>query len=473
MKRRYTPAAISLTAAPPRRYNFAVNGLISAAFNWRPRPPFYYGWLVLGAAALGAFVATGVAQTVLGGVQDLIAEDMGWPRSTIAFAATAGTWASGLTMPFVGRLVDRYGPRLMMAAAALVVGCCYLALGGVNSLWQFCLAYVIARALAGPNLQNVVPRTVAVNFFRRKRNLALGITAQNRISGEALNLLIITMTAAAFSWRAAYRALGAMALPLAIPLFIVMRRKPEDIGLLPDGDKPTPPRPQRPSPRQSADAAQTAAPPPQTEFDWRVREVIRIPAFWRIVWAEFLAVSMTAAVAFQLVPFLTDSGMPYAAAAGALMLSVLLGGLSVPLWGHLSDKFTIKRLTIAALAATVVPTAAFAALTFQIQLPLVGVIDIPAVGFYLSIAWGVASGGLPVVGSMMLGHYFGRASFGALTGLTGPFRTAAMGLGPSLGALLYDATGGYGIIFAAAIVAYIAAIALNWGVQRPPPAPRP
>ena len=353
-------------------------------------------------------------------------------------------------MPFVGKLVDRYGPRYMMLAAALIVSACFFALGGVNSVWQFYVAYIISRSFAGPNLQNVVPRTVAVNFFRRKRNLALGITALNRIGGEALNLLIITLVAGVLSWRAAYRTLGIVALPLSIPLFLIMRKRPEDIGLLPDGD--------RAEPGGSARGESVRWPP--GEFDWRLREVVLVPSFWFIVWAEFLAVSTTAAVTFQLVPFLTDGGMSRSLAAGALMLSVLLGGLSVPLWGYLSDRFTIRRLTIAAVTATSVPTVAFA------------FIDVPSVGFYVSVVWGIASGGIPVVGSMMIGDYFGRRSFGALTGLTGPFRTAAMGLGPALGALLVNVTGGYTAIFAVAVVSYIAAVALNYSVQRPRLPPR-
>ena len=84
-------------------------GRLKAFVEWRPHPPFYYGWLLLGTAALGAFIATGVAQTVLGGVQDLIALDMGWDRTTIAFAATAGTWISGL--PNL-KLLIRWDPKL-------------------------------------------------------------------------------------------------------------------------------------------------------------------------------------------------------------------------------------------------------------------------------------------------------------------------------------------------------------------------
>lgn len=420
--------------------------ILKTITDWHPRPPFYYGWLVLGTAAIGAFIATGVAQTVLGGVQDLIAADMGWDRSTIAIAATAGTWISGLTMPIIGKLADRYGPRYMMVIAALIVGMSYIMLSNVNSIWQFYLAYIVARAIAGPNLQNVVPRTVAVNFFRKKRNLALGITALNRITGESLNIQVITLITGAFSWRMAYRILGLSALPLTIPLFLIMRKRPEDIGLLPDGDEALPVQSESGTASSTSDAG---------NFDWRVLEVVLVPAFWFIVWAEFLAVSTTGAIAFEIVPFLSDSGLSPTLAASALTVSIFLGGLSVPVWGYFSDKSTTKRLVIIALSATIVPTV------------LLLVTDTQSVGFYLVIIWGLLAGGLPIIGSMMIGQYFGRRSFGSITGLTGPFRTAAMGLGPTLGAMVFNLTDGYTVLFIMATVSYVLAIVLNYSVRMP------
>ena len=80
---------------------------------WTPRTPVFYGWVVLGIISLGTYAATGVAQVVFGGIQNLIYEDMGWDRKTVAFAVTAGTWGSGLLTPFVGRLADRHGPRAL------------------------------------------------------------------------------------------------------------------------------------------------------------------------------------------------------------------------------------------------------------------------------------------------------------------------------------------------------------------------
>ncbi len=74
--------------------------VLQAALNWRPRTPFFYGWLVLGVGALGAFVATSIAGVVLGGIQGFIFEETGWTRSTIGLAAAAGVWGSGLLATF-------------------------------------------------------------------------------------------------------------------------------------------------------------------------------------------------------------------------------------------------------------------------------------------------------------------------------------------------------------------------------------
>ena len=187
---------------------------------------------------MGALIATSVAQTVFGGVQDLIAGEIGWDRKTIALAATLGTWTSGLTMPFIGKLVDRFGPRWMMLFASLLVGTGIIYFSGSQSIWQFFVGYIVVRAVAGPNLQNLIPRTIAVNFFEKKRNFAMGITSLNRIIGESINIQIITAIATSYSWRTAYKAIGFVSIPLSLPIFLLIRHKPEDVGQLPDGDLP-------------------------------------------------------------------------------------------------------------------------------------------------------------------------------------------------------------------------------------------
>ena len=169
--------------------------LIKTIADWRPRTPFYYGWLILAMSAVGTYAATGSTQLVFGGVQNFIFEDMGWDRSTIAYAVTAGTWASGLITPFVGTLADRYGPRGLMPIAAFIAGLCFFAIAGMQAVWHFYAAYIVARTIASPMLVGVVPRTAAVNFFNRRRNLALGISAMARPFGGAINIQIFSLIA--------------------------------------------------------------------------------------------------------------------------------------------------------------------------------------------------------------------------------------------------------------------------------------
>ena len=407
-------------------------------------------------AALGTYAATGVAQVVIGGIQNLIFDDLGWDRSTIAFAVTAGTWMSGLLAPVFGRLVDRHGPRRLMPPAALIAGVSFIALAGIRQVWHFYAAYTIARAIANPALVGVVPRTVAVNFFNRKRNLAIGLVSTFRPVSGAINIQIISVIAAASSWRVAYRLLGAFSILLVVPLYLIMRKRPEDIGLRPDGDET--PALYRPATSAEGRGGQATS---AMDGSWTAGEAIATSAFWLIVSAEMLTILTSGTVGFQIVPFLVDSGISQPVAVIALSLSSLLGALVNPGWGILADRYQPRILATFATLATLVTATFFIATAGGTG------------GFIVAIAWGIASGGLDVLGSMMLAQYFGRASYGTITGLTGPFQMAFLGLGPTFGALLYRATDGYSVIWYYALGAYAVATLLIFSARRPARRSRP
>ena len=409
--------------------------------DWRPRTPFYYGWLILAMSAVGTYAATGSTQLVFGGVQNFIFEDMGWDRSTIAYAVTAGTWASGLITPFVGTLADRYGPRGLMPIAAFIAGICFFAIAGMQAVWHFYAAYIVARTIASPMLVGVVPRTAAVNFFSRRRNLALGISAMARPFGGAINIQIFSLIAIAASWRTAFQVQGIISLLIVIPLFLIMRRSPSDIGLQTEGaGESAEPR----NRRSTSPAAQVASRP---ESDWTAAQAARTSAFWLIIAAESLVILMSGTINFQIVPYLRDVGISPALAAGALSVSSLLGSLGNPFWGWLSDIFSPRRLALITLAISGV------AVGFFLLVPE-GRLSIAVVILYGSLA-----GGLNILGHMMIAQYFGRSSFGSITGLMGPFQTGALGLGPTLGSILYRITGGYRTIYLFGVLSYILALA--------------
>ena len=115
-------------------------------------------------------------------------------------------------------------------------------------------------------LISVVPRTLAVNFFQRQRNFAIGLISMARPVAGAANIQSFALLAGAgYSWRVGYRALGVFALLFTLPLLIILRRRPEDIGLLPDGASAQWPT----NPRLARATAAPRRPTGDSEYSWR------------------------------------------------------------------------------------------------------------------------------------------------------------------------------------------------------------
>ena len=421
--------------------------LFKRATSWTPKTTIYYGWIVIAVGALGTYASSGSAQVTLAGIQTLIFEDTGWDRSTIALGITIGTWVAGLLTPVFGKIADTHGPRLAMPLTSLIVGVCFYWIGGMSAIWHFYVAYIIARGLGNPVLIGVMPRTVAVNFFDRKRNLALGIVSMARPCFGAINVQLITLISTWSSWRTAYKLLGVYSILLTIPLSLFIRKDPESIGLLADGEKP------KLSNQESFIKSEEVA-----DIDkhiWSAREAAKTFTLWAIVSAEFLIILTSGTIGFQLVPYLHESGLPISMAALAWTISTLLNAFSNPIWGFLSDIYSPRKLVLSAMPICLVVTSIFL------------LIDGGYPGFACVVIWGAASGGLNVLGGMIIANYFGRHSFGSISGIMGPFQIIGLGLGPIIGAIMYDATGGYMYLFAFAIITYLAATMLFFFAKPP------
>ena len=414
---------------------------LSALLNRRPNTPFYYGWLVLGLSGMGAFVATAVAGVVLGGVQSYILEDTNWPRTSIGLASSCGVWMSGFFAPFAGRLADRYGPRWLMPVGVIVLGLSMVSIGGVHTAWQFFLAAVIGRAISQPFLIGVVPRTMAVNFFNRRRNIALAITGVYRPVSGALIIQAFSVITLLADWRMAFRLLGVCSLFLTIPMIIVMRRRPEDIGLLPDGARVPPatgPSDFTPVGRGGHGAPRETV---VTEVSWTSKEAMRSKAFWMVSMVAFLNVTGSSGLGFSLVPYLHEfAGLTTPQAAGVLSVSTFLA-LSSLVWGQVAGKLTPRWCIVGAMAVATLAT-----------LALLQVNSLVA-AYAFGVFWGLFHSALEVLLYMVLADYFGRNSYGAIVGAMRPFEAAGLGLGQIVGPVIYDLTGSYAILilFSAAV----------------------
>ena len=119
-----------------------------------------------------------------------------------------------------------------------------------------------------------------------------------------------------------------------------------------------------------------------------------------------------------------------------------------PIWGFLSDSYPPRRLVLIALPVCLLVTSIFL------------IINGGLAGFFCVICWGASSGGLNVLGGMIIASYYGKDSFGTISGIMGPFQTFGLGIGPTLGALLFNATGGYRSLFIFALTSYLGATLL-------------
>lgn len=415
--------------------------------NWRPTPPFFYGWLVLGVGALGAFVATSIAGVVLGGVQGLIVEDTGWQRSTIGLAAAVGVWGSGLAAPVLGRLADRYGPRLLMPLGTFVLGIALFGLGEIHSVWLFFLFTVLARTLSQPLLIGVVPRTVAVNFFRRHRNTALALIGMFRPLSGAVLIQIIVAISLAYDWRMAFQCVGILSLMITLPMLLMIRRRPEDIGLHPDGDSGSGSVSVEGLPRSATHRA-------ATEQAWTARDAFRTKAFWLIAITTFLSVTSESAISFNMVPYFREQAdLSTVQATSVLSVSTLLAVSSLA-WGRVADKLSPRQCMISAMLGA----AGIALFLFAVRSL--------TTAYLFGIGWGIVSSAQVLI-YIMLAQYYGQTSYGAITGALRPFEAGGLGLGQSLGALLYDVTGSYSGLMIVALVAHILAALLIF-LARPP-----
>ena len=401
----------------------------------------------------------------MGGIQSFILEDTGWNRSTIGFGITAGVWCSGLVAPFVGRLADRYGPRWLMSFGLIVMGISLFSMAGISSVWQFYLVVILGRSLTHPLLIGVVPRTVAVNFFQRRRALAVSLTGMFRPISGGTNIQITSSISAAYGWRNAFRILGSVSLLLALPIFIVMRRRPEDIGLLPDGTKAdghalTGSPEIQPGP-SSLEAGRT---PPASigtpEFSWTAGEALRTRAFWLMALAALMAVMASSGMAFNMVPYLQEQAhLSRAQATGVLSLSTVLA-LSHLGWAYLANKLTPRVCIMAAMV--------FAA---GMVLYLSTAVSSAFSAYIFGVLWGISSGSSEALIYILLTSYFGRASYGTLVGSLRPFEAAGLGVGHSLGPVIYDLTKSYKGLLAAVMVFHLMA-ALFIFLVRPPALPQ-
>ena len=400
----------------------------------RVRLPFYYGWLLVATA----FVTMGIgvnARTAFSLFFPPILNEFGWDRGVTAGAFSFGFLVSAAFSPLLGRLVDRRGPRLMVETGVGLVGIglllatlvsrpwhLYLTLGVLVGGGSVCLAYT-GHALFLPQ------------WFVRRRGLAVSIAFSGVGVGSIVLLPWVQVIIASGGWRHACVVFAIVVLVVLAPLNLVLRRRPEDLGLLPDGD--TAPRDPRPGAQP-----ENVVDPVWVAVDWTLPRALRTTRFWWVVVAYFCGLFAWYAVQVHQTKYLTEIGFSPTLAAWALGLVSLAGIPGQVILGHVSDRVGREWVwTLGSLGFAL----CFALLLAMQQAPT------PLLLYSMVVAQGALGYGLTsVFGAIPAEIFQGRQQ----ATIFGTINLAAIGggaVGPWLTGTLHDVTGSHVLAFWIAI----------------------
>jgi MFS family permease len=371
----------------------------------------FYGWYIVAVCWVVNFFVFGISVNTFTVYVKPIQADLGWSRGEISLAISLSAVAMGLGAPFIGRLIDRIGARLAMAAGAAVIGVCMILLSRSQSLPYFYTMFIVSGV--GQGAATIIPVSMVIsNWFTAMRGKALGIAMTGTGLGAMVMVPVSTWIVTNWGWRISWQIMGCIIL-LMVPLnLLLIRTRPSDRGLLPDGGL-------------------VAPEVPAADRGLSVPEALRTQAFWMIGAMMVLAGLVAMGVGVHLMPYLTDIG--HSESRAGLIIAVISGMtfLGKITLGSIVDRWGV-RVTVAL---------AYGLILAGILL-LMGSGGL-AVAFVFAIVYGLGIGAPLVVNPALTAERLGLKHFGGVFGILTLLNTGGVALGAVLTGFIYDAAGSY------------------------------
>jgi MFS family permease len=399
----------------------------------------YYGWVMVVALGVTTIVSYGSSQYLFGVLVLPVTGELQWDRASLSGAFSLGLVVSGFVGLGVGRFVDRRGARWVMTAGSALLGLSMIGLSRVETLPAFYLWWAGGVGLAQALTQYPVTFTVIANWFQRRRGAAMALLTVLGGLSSPIFIPLVGWLAPRLGWRDTLLVLAAINLLVALPMhLLVVRRHPEDIGLLPDGAISE-------APVRHADL-----------FGDTLRQAVRRLPFWTLT-ANICLGLMAANVVFaHQIAYLVDRGHPSEIAAS---VAGGLGLASLParyVFNTLSDRLGSQGL----LGVCGLLQAAGLAVLLLFAGSAVGLV------IYVAV-YGAAYGASTPLSASVRASHFGRRAFGAITATQGVMALVCAGLGPLAAGALYDRLGSYTLAFELTFAAFILAALAVFVTPRP------
>lgn len=397
------------------------------------RLPFFYGWVVVGVVFVTMALCVN-ARTAFSLLFPPILDEFGWERGVTAGAFSFGFIVSAALSPLLGKLMDRRGPRFVMEIGIVATAAGLLLATFSREPWH---VYATLGMLvgAGTTFTGYTGQALFLpNWFVRRRGLALSVAFAGVGFGSIVMLPALQAFVERNGWRAGCTLLGVLVLVVLVPLNLLLRRRPEDIGLAPDGDPDTP----------AAALARrvNVVDPAWAAIDWTLPRAMRTARFWWIAVAYFAALFAWYAVQVHQTKYLVETGFDAQQAAWALGAVSLAGVPGQIALGWLSDR--IGREIVWAIG------------NLGFLLTYVALLVLPAYpGVVLLYAMVIAQGALgygmtSVVGAIPA-EIFESRHYGPIFGTLMLSALAGGAMGPWFMGFVHDHTGSYALGFWVAI----------------------
>ncbi len=380
------------------------------------RQRYFYGYNIVAAGfiiqgvCIGALFAYGVFFTIF-------QTEFNWSRAAISGTTSLAFLTMGVVGILAGRLNDRIGPRILIMVSGTSFGLGFLLISRIQALWQLYLLFGILVGI-GLSTHDIITLSTVARWFVTRRGMMSGIVKVGTGIGQLFSPLIATTLIAAYGWRNSCLIIGAVVLVILVAVAQVMRRDPNEMGLLPNGGG------DQPGEHGS-----------NKEYGIPLKTAVRMGQFRIMCLAEFIIFFCLLTIIVHIVPHATDLGLPLASAAGVLST---IGGVSIIgriVMGAMIDRIAGKRSLI---------------ICFVVL--LCGLLWLQVAKetwmLYLFAAiYGLAHGGFFTVVSPTLAELFGMGSHGVLFGSVLFCGTIGGAFGPLLAGRIFDVVGSYQIVF--------------------------
>lgn len=413
--------------------------------HWSSRLPFYYGWLIVGIAFVT--MAIGVtARTAFSLLMPPLIDEFHWDRGLAAGAFSFGFLVSAVLSPVVGRVMDARGPRVVILTGVALMSAGLFLAPYIERPWHL---YATLGVLVGggANMMTYSAHSQFLpNWFERRRALAISIAFAGAGVGAIVLLPWLQSIILDQGWRASCTAIGFFVVLVIAPLDLLVRKRPEDLGLLPDGATAQPAS-------TGARRASNVVDPAWAATEWTLARASRTARFWWIVLAYFSGLVAWYAVQVHQTKYLTEIGISPVVAAWALGAVAVVAIPGQIILGALSDRIGREWIWTAGCAGFAICYAALIAMENAPSTALLYVM-VFAQGF---LGYALTSVMGPIVAEIFEGPHYGSI-FGTIT-------VALIGggaAGPWIAGAVHDATGSYRLAFFLIIGCCIASAVAIW-----------